>query len=128
MKRLFRLNVIFVFSLVFLLCHAEPDTVEAQEVAKVRLKATRLEGGEMRIDGFLDEPVWQAGDAAGGFVQQQPVTGAAARAVSFVRIVYDDQHLYIGAMLHDPDPDTAHSATRSPVFLSYLPTTKFPMP
>ena len=112
MKRLFRLNVIFGFALVFLLLHVRPDTGAAQETAKVRLKAIRLEGGEMRIDGLLDEPVWQAGEAAGGFVQQQPVTGAAARALSFVRVVYDDQSLYIGAMLHDPDPDAVQADER----------------
>lgn len=112
MKSLFRLKVVFGFSLLFLLLPVAQNTGAAQEVAKVTLKGIRLEGFEMRIDGLLDEPVWHEGEAAGGFVQQQPVTGAAARAVSFVRIAYDDQYLYIGAMLHDPDPDAVQADER----------------
>lgn len=54
------------------------------------------------LDGRLDEPVWQRAEAITGFVQKEPVQGQPGSHPTIVRIVYDDEALYIGAICHQP--------------------------
>jgi len=49
-----------------------------------------------KIDGRLDEPVWQTAPVAGAFTQHQPDEGAAPTEPTFVRVLYDDQNVYVG--------------------------------
>lgn len=58
------------------------------------------------LDGFLNEPVWQNAQVATDFVQNEPVNGAPPTLKSEVRILYDDNAVYIGAMLYDHAPDS----------------------
>ena len=57
------------------------------------------------IDGHFDEPEWQSAPIATGFVQSEPHTGTAATENTEVRILFDADHLYIGAYLHDREPN-----------------------
>ena len=54
-----------------------------------------------RIDGQLDEALWQTAPVAGNFVQRNPQPGEPASYPTEVRLLYDDQFLYIGARLTD---------------------------
>ena len=58
----------------------------------------------VRIDGRLDEGVWTAAPAATGFVQGEPIEGAPAQHRTEVRVVYDEQALYVGARMYDDAP------------------------
>lgn len=60
--------------------------------------------GTIRIDGVLDEPVWQSAEPATDFVQSEPLTGEPATERTEVRVAYDDENIYIAAWLHDADP------------------------
>lgn len=79
-------------------------TVAGQELPKIALNAIPLGEGTITIDGALDEPVWRSAAEATGFIASEPVDGLPATAGSFVRVAYDQNNLYIGADLHDPDP------------------------
>ena len=69
------------------------------------VQATRLDPGEqISLDGRLSEPVWTRAQLADGFLQQEPVEGQPGTEATEVRIVFDQDNLYIGAMLHDSDP------------------------
>jgi len=57
------------------------------------------------IDGVLDETVWELAEPAVDFVQQDPYPGADASLSTEVRVLYTDDALYIGARMHDPEPD-----------------------
>ena len=57
-----------------------------------------------RIDGRLDDAVWQTSAVASTFKQRDPEEGADATESTTVRIVYDESHLYIGALLADATP------------------------
>ncbi len=61
---------------------------------------------DIRIDGVLDEAAWMTAPAATDFVQRIPFNGKPAIFQSDVRFVYDNQGLYIGAMMFDPNPDS----------------------
>ncbi len=53
------------------------------------------------IDGLLNEEVWASAELLTDFVQSQPQAGRLATERSEVRLLYDDQALYLGAMLYD---------------------------
>lgn len=60
---------------------------------------------DVQLDGFLDEEVWALAQPITEFRQQEPVEGGVPSEPTEIRILYDDQALYIGAMLYDSDPD-----------------------
>lgn len=53
------------------------------------------------IDGVLDDAAWAAAPVIDRFVQQKPDAGALSTERTEVRILYDDDHLYVGAELFD---------------------------
>ena len=57
------------------------------------------------IDGRLDEDVWAAAEPLTDFIQAEPFEGQPATERTEVRILFDDDAVYIGAMLYDSDPD-----------------------
>ncbi|MCC6317453.1 MAG: carbohydrate binding family 9 domain-containing protein [Gemmatimonadaceae bacterium] len=63
--------------------------------------------GSIRIDGVLDEPGWRTAEPATDFVQSEPLTGQPASQATEVRILFDADNLYVGAVLHDTDPSHA---------------------
>jgi hypothetical protein len=56
------------------------------------------------IDGVLDEPMWQEAPPLDGFVQAEPLEGQPASERTEVRILYDDEAIYIGVQCFDRDP------------------------
>ena len=71
------------------------------------LGALRLvDGAEITIDGRLDEEVWRRAQPATDFRQSEPETSAPATERTEIRILFDDDSLYIGAELYDSDPDS----------------------
>ncbi|MBI3448028.1 MAG: carbohydrate binding family 9 domain-containing protein [Acidobacteria bacterium] len=59
----------------------------------------------IRLDGVLDEADWQSAPAIDSFTQRYPAEGSPASQATRVRILYDDERLYIGAVLSDDEPD-----------------------
>ncbi len=70
------------------------------------------------IDGKLSEPEWALGPAITDFVQQLPRTGYPATFPTVVHVMFDEDHLYIGAMLYDPEPRKAITAGKERDFTS----------
>lgn len=56
-----------------------------------------------RIDGILDDSVWQKAPIATDFITNSPEYGKPATAKTEVRVVYDNNAIYIAAYIHD-DP------------------------
>jgi hypothetical protein len=57
--------------------------------------------GEIRLDGRLDEPVWQSAPAATDFLQNQPHQGERATQRTEVRFAFDAAAIYVGARMFD---------------------------
>ncbi|GMV04952.1 MAG: hypothetical protein AMXMBFR53_12320 [Gemmatimonadota bacterium] len=57
------------------------------------------------LDGRLDDEVWGLAEVIGDFIQSQPDPGRLATERTEVRILYDDEALYVGAMNFDSNPD-----------------------
>src|SRR5687767_4890464 len=60
--------------------------------------------GEIRIDGRIDEAAWRSAPVTTGFVQSEPGEGTPPSRDTEVRILFDDEALYVGARMWDhPD-------------------------
>ncbi|MGZ4819150.1 MAG: DUF5916 domain-containing protein, partial [Terriglobales bacterium] len=86
---------------------AAPDGAEAQlasnnEPHKIHVR--RIEDAHIKVDGKLDEPVWQTIEPITNFTQTQPNEGAPASRRTEARIFYDDNNIYFGFRFED-DPD-----------------------
>ena len=57
--------------------------------------------GPIAIDGNLDEPEWDLAQPGGDFIQNEPRTGEPATEPTEVRLLYDDDNLYIGVYCFD---------------------------
>ena len=73
---------------------ALPSTATAVEVAESPV-----------IDGRLDEGAWQQGSAMSGFTQRVPDDGQPASERTEVRVLFDDEALYIGVWAFDSRAD-----------------------
>src|SRR5262245_41977943 len=65
--------------------------------------ATRVPNGSIRVDGRLDDEVWQKAAPITDFIQKEPTEGAQPTDAMDVRIAYDDDVLYVGARMHSTD-------------------------
>jgi hypothetical protein len=73
--------------------------------SRKQMEALRV-NESIRIDGVLDEPIWMQAQPATDFKQYQPDPGKPASQRTEVRILYDNNALYIGAVLYDIKPDS----------------------
>jgi hypothetical protein len=72
------------------------------------LRATRT-AATITVDGALDEPAWLTAPEATALVQKRPVDGAVPTERTRVRVLYDDDALYIG---FDCEQSNAELVTR----------------
>ena len=76
-----------------------------RDAETVDLIALRLESGaSIDVDGRLDEEAWERAIPITDFTQKEPVEGGTPSELTEIRIVYDEDALYIGAMFYD-DPE-----------------------
>ena len=59
-----------------------------------------------KIDGVLDDEVWKNIPVASGMQQLRPIEGKPALSETEVKLIYDDNAIYISALLYDPAPDS----------------------
>jgi hypothetical protein len=68
------------------------------------LKAFRI-NQEIKIDGVLSESEWSRAERAFGFVQTEPTPGLPATFDTDTYFLYDNNAIYIGAKMKDPEPE-----------------------
>ena len=86
---------------------AQEQTVDAEydhEFA-ARARAVRTQTS-IDVDGRLDEPVWAEAPVITDFIQSNPAEGEPGTQPTELRIAFDDNAIYIGAMLYDSFPIT----------------------
>ncbi|HUQ45106.1 MAG TPA: DUF5916 domain-containing protein [Gemmatimonadaceae bacterium] len=88
-----------------------PYAIGAQTPAPPVSRAVRATGS-IQLDGRLDDAAWSAAPVSDVFTQMDPVEGSPATQRTEVRVLYDDDALYIGARLHDSGAITARLGRR----------------
>ena len=58
------------------------------------------------IDGKLDDAAWATAEPTGDFIQAFPTPGARAPDQTEVRVLYDDEALYVAIRMFDAHPDS----------------------
>jgi hypothetical protein len=102
MKSAFSLAVIFLAAALPTVSRAADSLATASRPV---ITATRL-AAPLDLDGKLDEQAWQNGHAVTEFKQRDPHEGQPASLPTEVRVLYDDDAIYIGARMHDTAPDS----------------------
>lgn len=97
-------------ALVTALAVATPVCLPAQGSAEKTARAVRIEGPAPRIDGALDDPAWVRAPVIADFVQKIPIEGATPSVETEVRLLYDDDALYVGARLRRGDPQAIRTS------------------
>jgi hypothetical protein len=64
------------------------------------------------IDGRLDDEAWRAAQAIRAFTQKSPVEGAAPTVRTTVRVIYDDDALYVAVDCDQPGAPVVERLTR----------------
>ena len=80
-----------------------------------RVQAVRLEG-PLRLDGMPDEEAWASAPPVTEFWQTQPDEGERFSQRMEVRFLYDDNALFVGAMLYNEAPVAARLKRRDSGF------------
>ena len=89
-----------VFFGIFLLC-SWAQGIRANPADDDRRMTAIYAEGEIVVDGNLDEPEWRLAQPATDFVQSDPRMGEPATERTEVRILYDDENLYLGVYCFD---------------------------
>ena len=77
----------------------------AARAAEPAITAERLRPGEhLKLTGRLDHPAWQRAPAFSGFVGKFPTPGSMPAHPTEVRVLYDDEAIYVGVRSDDPAP------------------------
>jgi Domain of unknown function (DUF5916)/Carbohydrate family 9 binding domain-like len=110
--------VIPVLSLLFelraLAQSAEPAPADAAVARQERVRLLRNETWEVTatradapivVDGRVDEPVWDRAVPVSNFYQRERNEGLPASERTEVRVVYDDERLYVGFRCFDRSPE-----------------------
>jgi len=84
---------------------AKGSAVSSAQRAGRRLRAKRIRGDHIKIDGRLDEAAWRGAEEATGFIQREPHDGVPATERTSVKVLYDDHALYIGVRAYDSEPE-----------------------
>ena len=73
--------------------------------SQVSLIASPLrESTGIDLDGSLTEDAWSQAQPITDFTQQEPVEGGTPSYPTEIRVMYDEDNLYIGAIVYD-DPE-----------------------
>ncbi len=90
-----KLQLIMMLSLLCAAAVAQPRS----------LKAVRIDTPPV-IDGFGNDDVWRQAETGSEFVQREPVEGARESERTEFKILYDNNNIYVYAMMYDRRPDS----------------------
>ena len=107
-------NIIFIILLLGIL-QAQSESFNPEDYREREVIAVRLEH-PLEIDGILDESLYST-IPNGPFIQYEPNNGSLGSEDTEFWIGYDDNALYISAMMYDSSPDSivARMSRRDPV-------------
>ena len=85
---------------------AEAQQAPAESTGRRTIRATRmLDGEQIALNGRLDEPVWSRAEPAADFVQIDPNNGQPPTEPTEVRVILNEDAIYIGVTAFDSEPE-----------------------
>ena len=83
---------------------APPAVIARDAAGGVTVRAVRIDA-PLRIDGRLDEEVYERVEAMSGFIQNDPAEGAPASEKTEVWLLFDRERVYVVARCWESRPD-----------------------
>jgi hypothetical protein len=106
----------FALSLWSFAADADAQSQSSSEImnsGRRTVQAVRLaEGERIAIDGVLDEAVWKRTAPATDFIMQDPILGGTPTESTEVHFAFNNDHLYMGVICRDSEPDKLLGNTR----------------
>jgi hypothetical protein len=93
---------IFIFIVIFFISTLSAISLNNEKKSVEIVKAS----SSLKVDGILSEDAWQNAAVAKDFIQYEPYNGKKPSLPTEVKIIYDDQAIYFGAILYDNNPDS----------------------
>lgn len=91
-------RIVLVTSILLTISFGQEDESKPVIITK------QIETGKIKLDGLLEESEWKMVQPATNFIQRDPHEGEPSTEKSEVYVIFDENNLYIGAMLYDRDP------------------------
>lgn len=88
--------------LIFLLFFFSPGFTYGQERV---YNTSRIKGEAPKIDGLIDDKVWDEVSWTGDFTQSKPYEGELPSQETQFKVLYDNTNLYVAIRLFDTEPD-----------------------
>jgi hypothetical protein len=106
------LVILFAAAPAALQAQGTPAAAPAQPTHGEAVIGAVRASGAVRVDGRLDDAAWSAATPATEFTQTDPAEGQPATERTEVRVLYDDEALYVGVRLHDTGKVTTRLGRR----------------
>ncbi|MBU8892079.1 MAG: carbohydrate binding family 9 domain-containing protein [Bacteroidales bacterium] len=97
------INKIFLIIIALVLCN--PLIAQENSAGKRIYNTSRINGEAPRIDGLIDNEIWDVVEWSGDFTQREPSDGIAPSQETAFKILYDDDFLYILIRAYDTEPE-----------------------
>lgn len=97
--------VLFFILVITLLFAVSVSSQNIDDGKRKEMHAIRANPGAVKLDGKLDDAVWQKARFVSDFLQKEPVQGDEPTEKTEVAIVYDDAAIYVGARMYSANPD-----------------------
>ncbi|MCP3962509.1 MAG: carbohydrate binding family 9 domain-containing protein [bacterium] len=95
------------------LAAATPVLAEGEKKVPARVyESSRVADEPPTLDGRLDDPVWDAVDWSGDFIQREPAEGLEPSQQTEFKVVYDDEAVYFAFRLHDDPQQVSRQLAR----------------
>ena len=91
--------LLVLLTLAVFSAHSQQNGVEK------RIYTTQKITGESPfINGYIDDEAWNLVDWSGQFIQREPDNGAQPAQQTAIKILYDDENLYVAIRAYDNEP------------------------
>ena len=97
MKKFSQIILLIIFSINFY--------GQSQDSNPKSFEAIKINSEEIILDGKLDESFWKDIIGIDDFLMQEPIEGGKPTEKTIIKVGYDENYLYIGAILYDSDPN-----------------------
>jgi hypothetical protein len=97
MKKLYFTVGAFLLGIGLLL--AQDNKTQEEEKYNLHVKKTKT---PIKLDGLLDEDSWKTADIAKNFFLNRPYDSSFAKLQTEVKILFDDNFIYVGAICYEP--------------------------
>lgn len=81
--------------------------VRSGTIENPTMNAVRIDNNSIiKLDGYLDESIWDKVPYATDFTQRFPIDGGRPTQKTEAKILYTDSHIFVGVMAYESAPDS----------------------